>query len=459
MNTSALRWGARAVIHNENSSDKVVFATTSGSVSEARAAKAVRNVLCGIAAALLLVAMSGCGVPTKIIEDRHWDLNQSIRRATSEQLLLNIARVCYNEMPFFLQISSISTQFSTQQRADVSGSASGTFPQGSSNYNSYSAGLGLGGGLSYSESPVVTWSMPDSTEYLGRLMAPMGADQLTVLAHSGWDLEKVFRMGVQKMNRLRNYDFRVGQGVYEPATSKEFQEALHLIVQLTWEGSVDLAYGIKSSMGAGKIPLEKMNARAIPEGLPYGLQFMTRDDPTVFEPLKLFKPMFLRFSKQSDNDPRARRLRELLNLDPTKYSFGIVDTANSGVEQLRSESGKLSQVFDPEAKLAEIVLNNRSVMDILFFASLYVQVPEADLAPGKISANKERPTEGWVEIRTSQSDPADAWLKVKYRNSWFYIASNDAKSRTNFMLLQAIFNSVVGNIPGAKPLLTLPVVQ
>jgi hypothetical protein len=44
-------------------------------------------------------------------------------------------------------------------------------------------------------------------------------------------------------------------------------------------------------MGAGKIPLEKMNTRAIPEGLQYGLQFMTRDDPNVFEPLKLFKPL------------------------------------------------------------------------------------------------------------------------------------------------------------------------
>jgi len=34
-------------------------------------------------------------------------------------------------------------------------------------------------------------------------------------------------------------------------------------------------------MGTGKIPLEKMNTRAIPEGLQYGLQFMTRDDPNV----------------------------------------------------------------------------------------------------------------------------------------------------------------------------------
>jgi hypothetical protein len=103
-------------------------------------------------------------------------------------------------------------------------------------------------------------------------------------------------------------------------------------------------------MAAGRIPLEKMDVTAIPDGRQYGLQFMTRDDPNTFEPLKLFKTLFLRFSKKSDNDPQAKRLRELLNLDSSKYSFGIVGTASSGVEQLRSESGKLTQAFKVEAK-------------------------------------------------------------------------------------------------------------
>ena len=162
-------------------------------------------------------------------------------------------------------------------------------------------------------------------------------------------------------------------------------------------------------------------------------------------------------ARQSDNDPRAKRLRELLNLDSTKYSFGIVDTASSGVEQLRSESGKLTQAFDPEVQYAEIVLKNHSVMEILYFASGYVQVPEADLAQKYVSANRERPYTDWLDVRTSQSEPSDAWLKVNYRGSWFYIAADDLKSRTSFTLLDAIFFSVVGNVPGAKPLLTLPV--
>jgi hypothetical protein len=219
---------------------------------------------------------------------------------------------------------------------------------------------------------------------------------------------------------------------------------------------IDFAYGVKSSKVSGNIPSERLDTRAIPEGLAYGVQFMPRDDPKVLEPLKLSKPLFLRFSKQSDNDPRAKRVRALLNLNVEKYSFGIVDTGNSSVEQLRAESGKLTQAFD-DTDYAEIVLNNRSVMEILYFASRYVDVPETDLAQRQVNTDSELPDTDWFTILTSASEPANAWLKVKYRDSWFYIASDDVRSRTSFTLLDAVFASVVGSVPDAKPLLTLPV--
>lgn len=302
----------------------------------------------------------------------------------------------------------------------------------------------------------MTWALYDSREYFDRLLAPMGADQLTALSQSGWDSTRVFRVGVKKMNRLRNKEYQVGYGIDTPTKYNDFIEALKLINELVRAGLVDLAYGAKSSKGAGNIPLDKLNTRAIPEGLAYGLQFMTRDDPNVFEPLKLFKPLFLRFSKRSDDDPRAKRLRKLLNLDPAKYSFGIVDTASSGIEQLRTESGQISQVYEPGRELAEIVLNNRSILEVLFFASAYVQVPEAHLSRGYVS-DPTLSDGDWLHILVSPNVPSDAWLKIKYRGYWFYIASSDLTSRISFALLNALFESVVGNVPGAKPLLTLPV--
>ena len=395
-----------------------------------------------------VIGLNGCAsYHTQLIENRHWELNDAIRETHLEQLLLNIVRLRYDETPFFLQLSSISTSFSSS----VGVGASGEFPDGGTNV------LGLNGSLSYTESPTVTWSLPDSRQYLGLLMAPMGADQLTVLAQSGWDPGLVLKVGVKKMNRLRGLEFNVNQGIYQPANYEQFLEVLRLLDELNREGLIDLAYGVKSSRVSTNIPLEQFDITVIPDALAHGVQFMPRDDPKVLEPLKLFKPLFLRFSRQSDNDPRAKRIRELLNLDADKYSFGIVDTGNSSVEQLRAESGKLTQAFDPDTEYAEIVLNNRSVMEILYFASRFVEVPETDLMQKRVSADSQRPDTDWFKILSSASEPTDAWLKVKYRDSWFYIAATDVQSRSSFTLLNAIFASVVGNIPGAEPLLTLPV--
>jgi hypothetical protein len=124
-----------------------------------------------------LLISAGCSYQTKIIQNRHWQLNETIRQTQVEQLLLNIVRLRYYEMPYFLQVSSISTQFSAGGGLGVSG----TIPEHGSKV------LGLDGSVSYVESPVVTWAIVDSREYLGRLMAPIGADQLTVLAQAGWD--------------------------------------------------------------------------------------------------------------------------------------------------------------------------------------------------------------------------------------------------------------------------------
>ena len=61
----------------------------------------------------ILTAASGCAMHTGIIQSRHWDLNEAIRETTNEQLLLNLVRLRFDETPYFLQMSSITTNFST----------------------------------------------------------------------------------------------------------------------------------------------------------------------------------------------------------------------------------------------------------------------------------------------------------------------------------------------------------
>jgi hypothetical protein len=60
-------------------------------------------------------------------------------------------------------------------------------------------------------------------------------------------------------------------------------------------------------------------------------------------------------------------------------------------------------------------------------------------------------------IYSSATEPTNTWIKIRWRDAWFYMLDKDLNSRASFALLDAMFASIVGNVPGAKPLPNLPV--
>jgi len=402
--------------------------------------------LCVIALFFMLAALAGCSMQAKIIQSRHWDLNETIRQTKDQQLLLNMVRIRYEETPYFLQISSITTSFSAGANAGLQAS----LPSGGDAPDIYTPSAGF----SYSETPTVTWSIPDSSEMLARFYAPIGTDQLTVLVQSGFDLIDVFSIGARKINALTNRTFSIKDGLLVPPDYDEFREALRLIKELTREGLADTVYSLNAKYGGVTLPITQMEPRGVAEGLAIGQLYLSRE-PGKATPLQAIKPLHLRFTKQSDNDPRAKRLRELLKLRSDLYTYPIMDITDVSPEGLRSLDGKLAQVFDPNETVAQIMLSNRSVIEILQFASAFIVAPETDIEKGLVR-NRDLGPHDLLTVLSSTSEP-DAWLKVQYRGKWFYVPSTDLNSRSSFTLFSALFSSVVGDVPGAEPILTLPV--
>ena len=404
----------------------------------------------GIACAFMLAAPAGCSQQAKIIQSRHWDLNETIRQTNDQQLLLNMVRMRYEETPYFLQVSSITTSFSASASAGLQAALpSGGSGPGAPNVFTPSVGF------SYSETPTVTWSIPESSKFLARFYAPIGTQQLTVLSQSGFDLVDVFTVGSRTMNGLRNKEYSVRDGLLVPSNHDEFREALRLLNELTREGLADTVYSLNAKYAGVTLPISQMEPRGVAEGLALGQLYLSRE-PGKATPLRAIKPLHLRFTKKSDGDPRAARLRDLLKLRTDLYTFPIMDITDVSPEGLRSLDGKLAQVFDPDERLAHIMLTNRSVIEILQFGAAYVAAPLADIENG-IVRDRNLGSNVLLTVLSSQTEPANAWLKVEYRGTWFYVPSTDLDSRSSFSLLSALFASVVGDVPGADPVLTIPV--
>jgi len=417
-----------------------------------------------------MTMLSGCTMGPKLYKTSFTQYNEAVRQTLDEQMLGNLVRMRYLESPIFLQVSSLNASFSVGANADLSG----TFVSGGSN----SGGVGLGG--SYSESPTISFSMPESREYYGRLLAPLSAKQVTSLVLGGFDTELVFRTSVRGINGLKNLDADLEDSSTETEAQARFREMLGLITKLRSEGLLDLELGGKETFWSSPVTMDVTSDLSKVLLLGAGSYAMSNDAEIVeygvgpdgelirggqglWQTHRYEKNMALRFAPAAKDSPDARQLKKLLGLEPDRDNFPIVEAEMVNTEKGLGIMGQSPGALDPSVIWSEIGLRGRSMMEILQVASKEVRVPSEDIERGVATPNRSpgQPSStgatDWLVIKSSNSKPSNTSLSIEYRNRWFYIDDTDLQSRETFAMLTALFAVVGGTVPGAHPVLTMPV--
>ncbi len=423
--------------------------------------------ICGLMALWML---QGCSVGPKLYKTSFTEYNAAVRQTLDEQLLANLVRMRYLESPIFLQVSSVNASFSVG--GNIGGS--GTFP--SSGSNSYGATIGG----SYSENPTISFSMPESRKYYGRLMAPLSAKQITALVLGGFDTELVFRTSVRGINGLKNLNADYDISTEEPLYHARFREVLSLITQLRSEGLIDLELGGRETSWSSPVSMDvkgDLSKVALLASSVYALSNdseiveygagpdgkLIRGGKGLWQTHMYEKNMALRFAPAAKDSADARRLKELLGLETDRYNFPIVEAELVNVEKARGVMGLSPGALDPSTVWAEIGMRGRSMMEILQVASKEVRVPMEDIELGIAKPDRSQDMQSntgasdWLVIKSSASAPSNSHLSIEYRGNWFYIDDSDLKSRETFAMLTAVFAVVGGTVPGAHPVLTMPV--
>ena len=60
-------------------------------------------------------------------------------------------------------------------------------------------------------------------------------------------------------------------------------------------------------------------------------------------------------------------------------------------------------------------------------------------------------------VASSSKQPDNAFVRVQYRGTWFYIEDSDLSSKSTFNLLDQLFQLQSGNPGNGAPMLTLPI--
>lgn len=361
---------------------------------------------------------SGCKtMGPRVIRGDRFNYNAEGSNSTNEQILLNLVRLRYGEPLYFLEIASIVSQYTFE--------ASAEFQRVENNLNVWNnpalrAAYGVdndpsriwtwGVNAGYSDRPTITYNPLQGEAFAKRIMSGIPLLSLSRLGRAGWRSGLLFDLCVQQINGVRNIPIHKRPGV-EVDESDEFRQLGDILDAMQDSGSVR---EITSADSSGRMGL------------------------------------YMQFAPGVDEEDREllAEFCHLLGLREGLDKYRLVD----GSYRIRDD---------------EIVLEMRSMLGTMYALSRNVEVPEVHAAAGLIGrggwltwwqrdklGGEER--EAWLRVRYSELPVADAYVQIRHKGYWFYVAEDDWNSKRTIALLSNLFSLQAAPAESASPVLTVP---
>jgi hypothetical protein len=359
-----------------------------------------------IVAAMFLI--SGCAARgAKRMPADRFDYNAAIAQSTREQMLLNIVRSRYLEVPVFLTVSSVLTQY----EYDRSLGLSGIFESGAGTNDIFIGDTNLG----FSERPTITYLPVEGQEFSAHLLSDIPSEIIFAAAQAGWPIDVFMRIGIQRLGAAENMSFgeipATGDGDSKTQFANEFRKLKRFkrMIELIFILSDREVIEVQQIEKDGKSERYFLIAGEVPEEL----------------------------------RPLLGELRQIIGLS-NRNRFRITD--------------RVTNIKDDE-----ISIQTRSVMAMMEFMARGVEVPLAYLEEGRVIDYGLQSSDGQAakelipfRMRSSKNRPQDVFATVRYQDYWYYIDHTDITSKRALSLIIVLFRLQAPTPAGAAPILTLP---
>ncbi len=352
------------------------------------------SIACGISA--IASNTTGCYRaigPHSVARDRHL-YAASLSDSWKEQTLLNIVKMRYLDPPIFVDVGNIVASYSLTQGISATGNI---VP------NNQTPDATLGGFGTYSNTPTITYTPLTGSKFIRGLATPLPPEAIFSSIEAGLPADVILFAAVASINGLRNQEATL-QGI-TPA-DPDFHRARTLARRIQLSSAV--RFVAKKEAGEEMVSFMTFREEKIP--------------PEI----------------QAD----IVELRRLLKLNPSvseyKVRYGAVPSNDT-----------------------EIAVITRSILGLMQTMSAEVGVPSEDLArswafPGFEHSKAIPGVVRMIRIHSGKSVPPDAFVSVKYENSWFWIDKGDLESKQMFSLIMMLFTMVDTGQVQSQPVLTIP---
>jgi hypothetical protein len=394
---------------------------------------------------------AGCVGPAALRSTRA-QYNEAIRVTSDEQMLRNLVRVRYGDTLVFLNLTSVSTQFSMDQSGSISGMLNENVGRGgASNPDS----LGLSASAAFSERPTITYQPLMGEQFVSRMLTPITLEVVVMMTAAGWGHERVFRTIIYQANGLEN---PIGPSLLTPDIDEradDFAEFARCFARLRKNRLFSLGVKSRQVLLSAGIPAQAVSGDQILAAAENGRKLIPSNDGRTYALVEEELVPVVSIVPDGRDDPDARIFLDLLDLDPELDEY-----------ELRSTLIGLPEPRDPSQR-RDLRIATRSLLNVMISLSEGIEVPGKHLQAGLVKTyinsdgeviDRSQYVQDLLHIRSSLYPPKDAAVAIRYRGYWFYIANDDPDSKNTFSMLTALFSLLGGQAGSAQaPVLTLPV--
>jgi len=173
--------------------------------------------------------LAGCRSvgPQRVLTDR-FNYAEAISRTWKDEILLNLVKLRYADVPIFLNVSSVVAQYSLEGQV----SATAQFPDISGR-----DAVGFGGSGRWADRPTITYVPLSGQQFTRSLLTPIQPASIVSLVQGGWSVDTVFRICVRSLNGVRaETRMRLAAQEEDP----RFQPLLDALRRLQARGAIGL---------------------------------------------------------------------------------------------------------------------------------------------------------------------------------------------------------------------------
>lgn len=373
----------------------------------------------------ICLTLSGCFYGPQGLHVTRPEYNDVLKRSAEEEMLLNIVRLKYRETPEFLGVPSVIESLSF---AGGGGGNAGFTPHRLSSW-------GLNGNASFRESPTISYAPLQDEQFNKRLLSPVSLEVLDLLAETGWDVSRVFRLITKNINDVDNATSAGGPTPEIAPDYADFHSATWMMRELQKQRLLEITHKLTSK----SVQSEDEDGNKV-EKQQFTEQIGMRIDPKALE------------------SPEAKAIKELFHLGeldkPGHDDPGFVPFLSASTGQIERR-GKQHD---------DLQISNRSFLEVMYFLSQGICIPDEHYQQGLITITQDingnffdwqNVTGELLKVYVTDKEPADAAVAVEYRGYWYYIYDSDLNSKSTFNLLLELYNIAIrGGAVGQTPVLT-----